>query len=157
MKLILFGYIILAVHEILHILGYKICGFKIKFAYIFPIVYKGKASILQLFLTGVLGLVVPEMNNVEGKDIKKKMVIAIIAPVVFHVFMGAVCIVLYIKVKNESILDFMLLNILFFLMTIHDSNGVYGDTIAAFHMIKDDSVSDNIIDGLKSFKCNTFL
>ena len=156
MRIILVAYFTLVVHEILHILGYKICGFGIKFVYIFPIVYKGKAPILRWVLLGLGGLVVPDINDVEEKCIKKKLEIGIIAPLVFHIFMVCICVVLYIKEKSENTLDLMLLSILFFLMTTLESNGVYGDTISAFHMIKGDSVSDKILDGIKNFECNIF-
>ena len=146
-------YCSIVLHELLHAIGYKICGLNIKKFYIFPfdLIFSDSFKVRFAFEKNCVGLVIPQnINEYTEKQLRRKIIIGLASPIVGHLILSIAGGIAYFVYDMDIYLNVSLVNVLCVFSTFIRNENVLGDSIALYHIFICDELSKEImeIDGL---------
>ena len=148
--ILIFFYISIVLHEIIHCISYIILDMKIKKFYFFPFDWTEEGLKIRPELgKNYFGIVLP--YNYKGytiKQLRRKLMIALVTPSIVHLFTFIGGMFVFCILKDDIFLDIALVNLLCALSTLTSNENVYGDWIAFYHLVKNDETSRTIINSV---------
>lgn len=148
--ILIFFYISIALHEIIHCISYIILDMKIKKFYFFPFDWTEEGLKIRSELgKNHFGIVLP--YNYKGytiKQLRRKLMIALVTPSIVHLFIFIGGMFAFYILKDDIFLDISLVNLLCALSTLTSNENVCGDLIAFYHLVKNDETSRTIINSV---------
>ncbi|MCZ0702785.1 hypothetical protein J2T56_003070 [Natronobacillus azotifigens] len=167
LSLIACYYITIFIHELGHIIGFKVYGYQIILAAVGPIIYTNyKKKIIKFKISNFLigGGIVPKISKIENEYELKKFIrsyqLSLVLGPIMNLILVFLCILLFkAEIINEYPLFLIITSLLLFIYSFVKAMGVEGDIYIYWKHKADNNLA---LYGIFEFSllndtCNTFL
>ena len=140
-EIVLFCYLHIVLHEVCHFLFFVIQGVQVNKIYIMPIelVISSKIKCRIRINNGFYGVVIPKLKTINDKliqSIRKKCVVAIVAPSFLHLTLSFIGGIYFFCSESVFGLWLVIINLFMLLQGFYENNSASGDVIGAMKIGK---------------------